>query len=169
MLEFVWHIAPAILTLIGGGLLLNWYFAGRANLGALVERICDCLDQLRDDCGVYWSDNCETDNPASNRILETKIKSGVCQIAALIGLVAEKRPPFSSQTRTLLADLNDACTGGDFESVGRKRDVKRLMRIVSTCGKISVELQRLKIWPIGLEFYLPGGSDRPEKGRHPIV
>lgn len=148
MLAFLKSIAPAVITVGGGGYLLNRFFVGRANLAAVVERICDVMDGLRDDCASYWSVDSTSDPEMlpEQTVLETKIKAEALQVSALVCLIADKRRDIPDDVRVLILDLVDNCTGGDFETKDRKANKARFMRIVTTINKISVELQRLKIW-----------------------
>jgi hypothetical protein len=63
----------------------------------------------------------------------------------MVLLINQKYGNVSSATRGLILDLQDACTGGDFESRQRKADIHRYMRAFSVIGRISIALQRLKI------------------------
>jgi hypothetical protein len=146
MLSLLKLIAPTILTLAVGTYWLNRLFIARANFAALVERICNALDSLKDDCAEYWSVPYTADKEPEQSVLEAKIKGRVQQISSLIGLVADKRPNMPASIHGLLVDLLDACTGGDFETKARNADRGRFMRIVATIYKLTVELQRLKIW-----------------------
>lgn len=105
MLDFLRHISPALITVIGGGYLLNRLFVSRANLAALVERICDVMDQLREDCAAYWSIGCATldEKKAEEAVLEAKIKSGVLQVNTLVDLIVDKRPDFPASARSLIS------------------------------------------------------------------
>lgn len=148
MLAFIKSIIPSLITVGGGGYLINRFFVSRANLAALIERVCDVMDELRDDCASYWSVDCDTTDPkemAHQSVLETKIKAEVLQVNALVGLLADKRRDMPDDVRVLILDLVDNCTGGKFESKDRKADKPRFMRIVTGINSISVELQRLKI------------------------
>lgn len=146
MLEFLKLVVPTILTLSVGTFWLNRLFVARANFASLVERICDALDTLQEDCADYWSVPYAADKEAEQTVSEAKIKGRLQQISLLIGLVRDKRPNTPPEVDTLLVDLLDACTGGDFESKSRTADRGRFMRVVATIYKLAVALQRLKIW-----------------------
>lgn len=142
--DFIYHIAPALVGVLGGGFLVNRFFTHRANLAGLVERICDCLDELREDCGEYWSvPYVENDKPKYD-VLEAKIKAQVTHVNALVILIGQRHTT-PDELRKMLLDLLNYCTGGDFESANRKADRMRYMRIVSTINRIAVALHRLKI------------------------
>lgn len=149
MPEWLKLIAPPLLTVGVGGYLLNRFFVGRATLAAVIERVCNVLDELRDDCASYWSVDYPKaqDKIPEQFVLETKIKAEVLQISALVHLIAEKRNDVPDVLRLHLIDLQDYCTGGDFESKQRRAEKERYMRIMTCINSIAVELQRLKIWP----------------------
>jgi len=146
MLDYLRQISPALISLLIGGYWLNRFFVARGNLAALIERICDLLDHLRQDCSEYWSVPHTAEDDAEHGVLEAKIKGQVVLINSLVRLVGDKRRHIPEVVPALILDLVDACTGGDFETKGRKADKLRLMRIVSLSSKIAVELQRLKLW-----------------------
>lgn len=146
MLTLLKALLPTVITLAVGTFWLNRFFVSRANLAALVERVCDALDALKDDCAEYWSVPYSDDRSSELTVLEAQIKGRMQQISALVDLIQSKRPELSDQVRVLLVDLHDACTGGEFESKQRQADRGRFMRVVRIIYKIAVELQRLKIW-----------------------
>jgi hypothetical protein len=90
------------------------------------------------------------------------------QLSALVELAGDKRPKGADKLYELVIALHDACTGGTFETSGRRSDLPRLMRIAATISKVSVELHRLKLWtPFEL---LERTLDDRSSGRHgPII
>lgn len=52
--QFLWHITPALVIVLGGGFLVNRFFVRKANLGLLVDRIATQLEVLSSDCAEYW-------------------------------------------------------------------------------------------------------------------
>jgi hypothetical protein len=148
MLDYLRHISPALITVIGGGYLLTRFFVGRANFAALVERTCEVLNQLCGDCAEYWCVDTPSDDAEKikHSVLEGKIKAGVFQVNALVTLMGDKIPSLPTSIRAMILDLADACTGGEFESSSRKANKQQFMRIAINASKIAVELHRLKIW-----------------------
>jgi hypothetical protein len=145
ILSFLYYVSPALTAVIFGGIVVNHFFVRKANLGGLVDRVCNCLDCLSNDCAEYWSVDFSTEKQHNLAVLEARIKAQVLQINAMVLLINQKYGNVSSATRGLILDLQDACTGGDFESRQRKADIHRYMRAFSVIGRISIALQRLKI------------------------
>jgi hypothetical protein len=140
---------PSVLGVLVGALItgyfLNKYFVRRANIAALVERICDELDALRDDCGEYWSADYDDAKADVAALLESKIKARNLYLGGMVALAAIKHKQAPDDLRVQLFKLMDHCTGGLFESKQRKADRRRYMKIVSSINKIAVELQKFKI------------------------
>ncbi len=97
---------------------------------------------------MYWSVgySSKPEELAAQGALEAKIKVQIILIGSLIQLVSDKRRHASDELARLMLELTDAATGGDFETVTRKPDKQRLMKVGATISRIAVELQRQKLW-----------------------
>jgi len=145
LLDFLYHISPALVAVALGGLLVNRFFVRKANLGALVDRVCNSLDGLRDDCASYWTQDFTDAKKTDLDVLEAKIKGSVLHINTIVHLIEEKYGNVPPAMCERILELQDACTGGDFESRKRKADKIRFMRIAACINKLTAHLQRLKI------------------------
>lgn len=154
-------IVPTALTLLVGSFWINRLFVARGNFATLIDRVCNSLDALMDDCAQYWSVDYSVADESKLELLEAKIKGRMIQISMLIELIYEKRKHLTGALRGHLADLADACTGGLFESKTRKKEKGRHMKIVRISYTIAVELMRQKIWTSRLGEFIDEVCTRP--------
>jgi hypothetical protein len=138
-------ILPALTAVGVGGYFLNRFFVKKANLAALVERACDCLDELRQDCAEYWSVDFNAAKEAEFYVIEAKIKSHVLHVSSIVTHIYEKQGRIGVDLNECAVQLSDHCTGGTFETRDRKADRVRYMRIAGCINKTCSALQRLKL------------------------
>ena len=143
--KVVWHVLPVIVAAVLGGIVINRFFVRKSNVAALVDRACNRLDELRQINAKYWIHNYSTRRAKDLEEIEARIKSEILHIQSLIRVIKNKYGHIPDCMDQKVLNLQDVCTGGDFESKSRKADKKRYMRIVRTINALSVELQQLKL------------------------
>lgn len=145
--QFLWHITPALVIVLGGGFLVNRFFVRKANLGLLVDRIATQLEVLSSDCTEYWcSDQSELGEKAV--ILEAKLKARILHLHSLLRVVEKKYATThrsGNEFANQILDLQQACTGGDFEVAERAADRKQFMKAVTAIHKLNTAILEKKL------------------------
>lgn len=87
ILQFLHHIAPAlVIVLVGGflgGFFLQRYFVKRANESALIDSIMRTLDEVREDSLQYWFSDSAAKN-ANPKLLAQRIKGNMRTVYSMI-------------------------------------------------------------------------------------
>jgi hypothetical protein len=145
LLRFLYHISPSLVTVVLGSLIVQRFFISRTNhakfIDDIVARICD----LQADSLEYWNNDCAgAEKRERCTILEQKIKGSIRSLSADLAYCAERygRPEEFAQS---LAELADACSGGDFESKNRKPDNARYLFVVNAANRLRSQLLRKKM------------------------
>ena len=145
-LDFLHHISPAIVTVVFGGVVAQRIVASRSHKSALLDLIVTNLEQLRSDALDYWGQSLPNTD-SKRKLLEAKIKADAQMIAADVTFVAEKYCWWKSSERrlkSLMDDVHDACTGGDFETKQKKAELSRYPTVVKSIHNLKKELWQKK-------------------------
>jgi hypothetical protein len=148
LLDFLYYISPALVTVLLGGFILQKFFISRANEAALIDFLIRELDELRTLSLEYWNLDCSKDgkNEKSQRarVLEQQIKGAIKSLTGELKYYSErycKKNDFPN----LMVEVSDACTGGQFESAKKIADCSRYLVVVNTINRVKSELIRRKI------------------------
>ena len=144
--DFLYHIAPAIIGVVLGAFLVQWYWVSRANESALIEYFTEELTDLVDETTEYWSLDCRTseENRQRARMLEQRIKASIKNLNSSLGQYSRrycKKVDFTS----LMGEVNDACTGGTFETAKRAPDPARFSSVVNATHRIRWQLLQRRV------------------------
>jgi hypothetical protein len=143
--EMAAAIVGSLVEVALGWYLLTLYFVRKADLTAVIARACDGLDELKKDCAKYWLRSAEELKQPKRTLLEAKIKTGVLAVTSYTIHIRGHYGNVPDDARSKILDLQEACTGGDFETVGRPSNPGRYMRIVNTAHEVQRELHALKL------------------------
>jgi hypothetical protein len=152
------HAPGASAAIIGAlvEVLLGWwmlslvvgrYFGRKTDLSNHVERVCDCLDKLSEDCSTYWLARLPADLTDREKVLlEAKIKAAILQVYSSIKHI-EQKYRIKEEARVLgkVSRLQTACTGGQFEAAKREPDRSRFMKILRIIHEVQGGLWNLKL------------------------
>lgn len=147
LLKLLWHILPALITVILGAFVLQKYFVRKANASIFVDSILKELEGLRKDTLNYWNEDDGADHKKFD-ILAQSIKGAIKVIGSDISHFCDKYEEdkaLKDQFNNLLVKLSDAATGGDFESPNRKRESGRYLVIVNAINDLKSELLQTKL------------------------
>jgi hypothetical protein len=144
--KLLYHVSPSLVTVVVGSLLIQRFFVRKANIAHLIDKICQLMLELKENCASYWPVNQNSpDKRQDLHILEAKIKGDILQLEKSLQFIAEKYNVKIKNDTELIMDLLDRCTGGGFETAKRKSDKERYLKIVNSVNKIHNELQKIKI------------------------
>jgi hypothetical protein len=144
--RLVWHVLPAFVIVGGGGFFINRFFVRKANLALLIDRVCGQLDLLAADCAEYWTKDQKSLKDGEASTLEARIKGRVLHIGSVVRLADGKYPAGKTNpTARLILDLQDRCTGGEFEVSTRKADRARYLHAVNVMNRLSTQMLSRKI------------------------
>lgn len=138
-------IVGALVEVLLGWFLLTWYFSRRNDLGVIVGQIGELLDGLSKDSAEYWLQDTAVLTPKDRILLEARIKAGVLQVLSWTIVIRGNYSKVPDTVRHKIARLQDACTGGDFETNGRLAERGRYVRIVNLAHEIQRDLYELKL------------------------
>lgn len=149
----IWHVMPAITTVLLGGFLVQRFFVRRANAAAYVDATLDILQKLQDDALEYWGQPASPDKPEI-LIIAQKIKAGHKQLEEMIESFCQKygygfpkvckAKSLRDQCKPSLDDLFERATGGDFEQADHKPDPGRTFKIANNINTIRTALLHTK-------------------------
>ena len=141
----LWHIAPSIVTVVVGGLLLQRFFVRKANQAALIDALVKQMDQIQQDSLEYWNlDAAVESNWARSSLLEQKIKGLLRALNADVDYFINKHGG-AVLFNKLMVILHDGCSGGDFESKSRKIEATRYLMVVNAVSNLKSALMRNKL------------------------
>jgi len=144
--EFLWHISPALVTVVIGGLALQKFFVRRANASSLVDAVIKDLEILKSDALEYWNiDPSDKVLRSRSSVLEQKLKGclkGIC--SDLTFFCSKYRNDDHLMLQNLLVDVADSVTGGDFESQNRTPAASHYISIVNTINNLRSKLLMTK-------------------------
>lgn len=146
--RFLWHVAPALVIVFGGGFLVNRFFVRKANLAILVDRISAQLETLAGECAEYWCSEQEHLGKEKAPILEAKIKGRILHLRTLLRVAEQKYRPRARSGSSFddeILGLQQACTGGDFEVATRTADRKQFLRAVNAIHQLNASVLQGKL------------------------
>jgi hypothetical protein len=144
--DFVYHVSPALTTVILGGLIVQKFFVSRANEASLIDYLMKELDTLRSDALEYWSLDCKNGGAECKDkayVLEQKIKGAIKSLSSDLEHYSKRYQ--KKEFTALMVEVSDACTGGDFESKKRVRDRQRYLVVVNSINRVKAELRLGKL------------------------
>ncbi len=145
---FLWYIAPSLVAVALGGLLVQWFFVRRANEAAFIDLLMKDLEMLRADSLEYWNTLAEgVDEKRRRQILAQKMKGTIKSLSADLRYYCRRYCARRERELTeLIAEISDACTGGEFESTpSKKTDNGRYLMIINAIHRLKSELFRRKL------------------------
>ena len=138
--NYVIYVSPPIMGVIFGGLVIQRYWVSRANESTLIEYFAKELADLVDETLEYWSLDCRKDDERRKaRMLEQRIKGDIKNLNSGLGRYALrycKKVDFTP----LMCAVNDACTGGTFETAKRIPDHQRYLAVVNATHRVRWQL-----------------------------
>lgn len=145
--EILRIILPPLITVVLGAFVAQRFFVSRANEAAMVDFMVRELHELRKDALEYWT--LSTDSPENKQrqiVLAQKIKGMIKSLSADSNYYCDRYCKFKSgELQSLLVEVADACTGGDFETVSKKVDTGRYILIVNAINRVKSEFHRRKL------------------------
>jgi len=141
--SLLWHIAPAMVIVIGGTLIIQRFHVKRANLESIADSIIKDLDLLQNDAFDYWNTPVRKRNDAD--LIAQRIKSTLRKISAKTYILIEKYKTGSESLEPSLLELHDKVTGGDFESQNRNPSSTQYFEITNAINSTMKELLCIKI------------------------
>ena len=146
IVDLLHHVSPALVALIGGSLILQRYFVRKANQAGLIDAIIKDLESLRTDSISYWSKDTVEDNKGELESLAHKLISAIRAIESDLKSYCKRYcPKRTDEFIQMMVDLNDACTGGKFQTAKRKADAGRVLPISNSISRIKSELRNQKL------------------------
>ena len=143
--RFIYHIAPALLSVLLGGLFVQRFFISRTNEAEFIDDLISRLSDLQNDALEYWNnDRGSHDKRDRSDLLEQKIKGAIKSLAADFEYYSQRYCRHNEFTQEM-SDLADACTGGNFESQVRKSESGRYIFVVNAVNKLRSHLLRRKM------------------------
>jgi len=140
-------IVPPLITVGLGAFVAQRFFVSRANEGAMVDFMVGELRELQNDSLEYWTLSADsTENKQRQTVLAQKIKGMIKSLSADCNYYCDRYCKYKlGELQSLLVEVSDACTGGDFESVRKKVDTGRYILIVNAINRVKSELHRRKL------------------------
>jgi hypothetical protein len=143
---FLYHIAPALIALFGGSLILQKFFVSRANESNFIDALIKDLDLLRTDALKYWSKNATQEDKEERQAMEQQIVGTIKALTSELQFYAKRYCPKRFQELEGMAtELNEACTGGDFQTTKRKAESGRTLTITNCISRIKSTLRQRKL------------------------
>ena len=161
---------PPLTTVIGGGVLVQRFFVGRANQAAFVDHIVEELCELRNDALDYWAKTLTDETRDIVKQLEARIKGRVHSLVSdmnffrkiekpihqralrwlhgkMLFCFRNPNPNYNDGPSYLIAmlDVYETCTDGDFETDDHQAEPSKYFAICSTISAVKSELLRVKL------------------------
>jgi len=135
------YISPPVFGVIVGGYVIKRYWVRRENESILIEYFARELDDLVDETIDYWTIDCKKDDESRQRarILESKIKGAIKNLNAAL-IEYSKRYCKKVDFIQLMVEVNDACTGGTFETAKRGPEFGRYLTVVNATHRVRWQL-----------------------------
>jgi hypothetical protein len=152
--DYVIYVSPQLVGVIVGGLLIQRYWVQKANESSVIEYLTKELSDLVDETLEYWSIDCSTGDGVAERRrearrLEAKMKGAIHNINSVLGHYANRYCSRSYRKKVdfsaLMAEVNNACTGGTFEVAKRPADASRGWAVVNTIHKVKSQLLERRV------------------------
>ena len=116
ILQFLHHIAPALVIVLVGGFFLQWYFAKRSNESALIDSIMRTLDEIRNDSLQCCFPNSAGKN-INQKLLDQRIKSNLRTVSSMIEIFTNRYFfKHKEELETFVSKIFELTTSGNFES-----------------------------------------------------
>lgn len=140
-------IAPSLLSVLVGALLIQRFFVSRGNEADFIDALIEELDALREHSLDYWASKSKQDDKKSERdILAAKIKGDIKILSSDIEYYylryCCKR---KADMDRMLGEIADACSGGNFESKSKAIDTSRYMIVINAISRLKSDLLRRKL------------------------
>jgi len=159
--KYLIYWSPSVVGVLVGGFLVQRYWVRKANESALIEYLTKELNDLVDETLEYWSLDCSGSKEGVGerrdqaRMLEQQIKGAIknlstvleaygdryCARFSFLGLRIGQTVDFAK----LMCEVNDACTGGQFESAKRPPDGARFLSIINTTHRVRWKLLKRRV------------------------
>ncbi len=143
--RFLYYISPALVTVVLGSLIVQRFFISRTNQAHFIDDLVSRLSDLQADTLEYWNnDRVDSKKKERSALLEQKIKGGIKSLSADLEYCSE-RYGRANEFSEPMAELADACSGGDFESQRRTADNARYIFVVNAANRLRSQLLRKKM------------------------
>ncbi|MGF1842486.1 hypothetical protein L4C39_04725 [Vibrio clamense] len=142
----------SVLAAFTFNILYWWVVSLKKGLSTEITKFEFVLDRFEESATKYWIQPYSASNSQDLQIKEMRIKAdhrllrdaqGRIEKKFFLGRFNPSKAKFSSNLKSLLENLFDCATGGDFESYPRLEDTKRCNRIIKLCTQIRVEVTGL--------------------------
>ena len=144
LLNFLHHVAPALLIL-GGGFFLQRHFTKRANESALIDSIMRTLDEIREDSLQYCFPNSDGKN-INQKLLDQRVKGNLRTVSSMIEIFTNHYfCKYKEELETSVSRIFELTTSGNFESEKRESNPKNYIRITNTTNEICKLLLHRKL------------------------
>ena len=145
ILQFLHHIAPALVIVLGGGFFLQWYFAKRSNESALIDSILQRLDEIQNDSLQYCFPDWVGKN-ANPELLDQRVKGNLRTVYSMIQIYSDRYfSKHKEELETFVSKIFELTTSGNFESEERESNPKNYIRITNTTNEIRKLLLHRKL------------------------
>lgn len=141
---FLRFVSPQVIGVLIAGLIFQRYFVARSNECAFIDYLVKELDALRNDAVEYWSLEVNVKNREKARLLEAKVKGAIKSLNSELRSYSQRYDQKSDFT-SLMAEVSDACTGGEFEAAARNPDTGRYLSVVNSLHRVKWSLIRRKL------------------------
>jgi hypothetical protein len=148
-LKGLWNLivywSPSLVGVLVGGFIVQRYWVRKANESAIIDYLTKELSDLVDETLEYWSLDCAgtTRRAELNRLearrLEPKIKGAIKSINSVLRHYC-RRYCSDVDFDPLMVEVNDACTGGNFEVSRRAADPHRFLTVVNATHRVREHL-----------------------------
>lgn len=160
LLEKTWnylvYISPptvgALTGVLLGGIMVQRYWVKKSNESLIIEYLAKELSDLVDETLEYWSLDCQDtagkpeENRQQARKLEQKMKGAIKNLHSMLRQYSERyRKRGQADFTSLMAEVNDACTGGDFEGAKRPPDRDRFLVVVNATHRVRWQLLQRRV------------------------
>lgn len=148
ILQFLHHIAPALVIVLGGGFFLQRHFTKRANESALIDSILQRLDEIRNDSLQYCFPDWVGKN-ANPKLLDQRIKSNLRTVSSMIEIFTNRYfSKHKEELETFVSRIFELITSGNFESEKsekRESNPNNYIRITNATNEIRKLLLHRKL------------------------
>lgn len=147
MLDFIYHISPSLIIVFGGSYYFNKFFIRKNNIAGILDSLKNETKEVLNLSINYWSqEKVNTDSSLNQlRSKELEIKQKLQSINVdLISLEIKYKLKLKN-SKDLLTELVDGCTGGTFEQATRDIDLTRCDMIIKRSFRFTSSLATHKI------------------------
>ena len=145
ILQFLHHIAPALVIVLGGGFFLQRHFARRSNESVLIDSILQRLDEIRNDSLQYCFPDWVGKN-ANPKLLDQRIKSNLRTVSSMLEIFTNRYfSKHREELETFVSRIFELTTSGNFESEKREANPNNYIRITNATNEIRKLLLHRKL------------------------